>query len=305
MHYPMSGAGAGCIDIARSSGGPRGIRRRRHGTFEFYAFGLDAVSWASPSLQAPATMTLDTLLKDLQLHLHRLEPGARRRLRPASSATCPRPAPAPGSSSSPTCSAASTRRRCSNGSCPAVITTQLDHGGAPLEENTGNEIDNAGYQKAILPYSVGQWVFQANNKVNPTVDLRNGVKMGGIINGANPSANAAGWDAPDGVWQPNSIGASAPIQEKNVKLNNPAPGFFPGIRYVFNVIDSVSPNYLDARGVVAFNNVASGAKSPMCSGTKASTISSFGFAPLTATVPSGVAGSTDLAGATCRKFGET
>ncbi len=138
--------------------------------------------------------------------------------------------------------------------------------------------------------------------MNPTVDLRNGVKLGGITNGANPSVNTAGWDAPDGVWQPNSIGASAPIQEKNIKLNNPAPGFFPGIRYVFNVLDSVSPNYTDAQGVVGFVNVASGAKSPLCSNANRSTISSFGFAPLTAAVPAGVAGSTDLAGATCRKF---
>ena len=56
-----------------------------------------------------------------------------------------------------------------------MINTQLDNGGKPLEENTGNELDAAGYQTAILPYSVGQWVYQANNHLNPTLDLRNGV----------------------------------------------------------------------------------------------------------------------------------
>ncbi len=138
--------------------------------------------------------------------------------------------------------------------------------------------------------------------MNPTVDVRNGVRIGGITNGANPSVNTAGWDGPDGVWQANSIGAGAPVQEKNVKLNNPAPGFFPGIRYVFNVTDSVSPSYAQAQAVVAFNNVASGSKSPLCSGAFKSTLSSFGFAPLSATPPSGVAASTDVAGATCRKY---
>jgi ABC-type phosphate transport system substrate-binding protein len=298
--YPVSGAGgAGCIDIARSSGGPRGLASDP-ATFEYYAFGLDAVSWASPSLQAPATMTLATLLSIYNCTFTDWSqvPGGgvgpiQRYLPQASSGTRKFFISDLLGGFDPT--------TVSNASCPAVIATQLDNGGAPLEENTGTEIDNAGYQKAILPYSAGQWVFQANNKVNPTVDLRNGVKIGGIITTAL-TANPAGWDAPDGVWQPNSIGANAPIQEKNVKLNSPPAGFFPGIRYVFNVIDSVSPNYLDARAVVAFNNVASGAKSPMCSGSKASTISSFGFATLSATTPAGVAASTNLAGATCREF---
>ena len=52
----------GCLDIARSSSAPRGLAKDS-ARFEYYAFGLDAVSWASPSLQAPASMTLDTLQK--------------------------------------------------------------------------------------------------------------------------------------------------------------------------------------------------------------------------------------------------
>ena len=31
--------------------------------------------------------------------------------------------------------------------CPAVINTQLDNAGKPLEENTGNELDAARYQR--------------------------------------------------------------------------------------------------------------------------------------------------------------
>ena len=40
-----------------SSAPPRGLASDPV-TFEYYAFALDAVSWASPSLQAPATLTL-------------------------------------------------------------------------------------------------------------------------------------------------------------------------------------------------------------------------------------------------------
>ena len=64
-------------------------------------------------------------------------------------------------------------------SCPAVITTQAN--GLPLEENTGSEIDAVHYQQAIIPHSAGQWVFQSNNRINPTVDFRNGIRLGGIV----------------------------------------------------------------------------------------------------------------------------
>ena len=37
------------------------VRSGNNATFQYYGFALDAVTWASPSLQAPATMTLQNL----------------------------------------------------------------------------------------------------------------------------------------------------------------------------------------------------------------------------------------------------
>src|SRR5262249_53320150 len=47
-----------------------------------------------------------------------------------------------------------------------------------------------------------------------------------------------------------SVGASAP---------------WPGARFVYNVIDSTTPSYTQARDIVGYNDVAAGVKSPLCS----------------------------------------
>jgi phosphate transport system substrate-binding protein len=51
-----AGQNFGCLDVARSSGGPRGLSNDP-ASFEYYAFALDAVSWATTSMKAPATLT--------------------------------------------------------------------------------------------------------------------------------------------------------------------------------------------------------------------------------------------------------
>src|SRR5579862_3524037 len=47
-NYPTSGAGTGCLSIARSSNGPKGSVSDGSANLHFIAFALDAVSWATP-----------------------------------------------------------------------------------------------------------------------------------------------------------------------------------------------------------------------------------------------------------------
>jgi hypothetical protein len=74
----------------------------------------------------------------------------------------------------------------------------------------------------------------------------------------------------------------------------------PGVRYVYNVADTVLPDYNGAKMMVGFDNQSGGTKSLLCNGDDATTIVSQGFLPLTTggTAPSG----SDAAGGTCREF---
>ena len=160
----------------------------------------------------------------------------------------------------------------------------------------------ADYQKAILPYSTGQWTYQANNAINPTIDLRNEARMGGWVAPSTVNANTARWNGLDGGWELNTgTTADKPVNENNIKLNNPTPDF-PAIRYVYNVVNSVHVNYAEARAVVGFSNVNGGTKSPLCSNGKLSQILSFGFGPLNSST--NINGNNN-AGATCRKYSPT
>jgi PBP superfamily domain len=278
----------GCIDIARSSAPPRGLAND-NATFEYYAFALDAVSWASPSLYAPATLTRQQI-KDIYtcvitdwsqvpgggsgpIQRYFTQPGSGTGsffqsdildgLNPDSFPASPTP------------------------SCPPVVH---------ILQSQGKTILPGDQQKAILPYSVGGWIFQANNHVNPTLDVRNGVQLGGITSGAI-NGNAAAWNSAESIYQLDSADGGV-VLESNVKLNNPTPAY-PGIRYMYNTIDSATPNYAEAFAIVGFQNVSVGAiKSPLCNGDDLSALLSFGFAPLSTTG----GGANNLAGSTCRKF---
>jgi PBP superfamily domain len=75
----------------------------------------------------------------------------------------------------------------------------------------------------------------------------------------------------------------------------------PGIRYVYNVADTVLPGYNGAKMMVGFDNQTSGTKSVLCNGDDATTIVAQGFLPLT-TGGSGTPAGSDAAAATCRQF---
>ena len=55
----------------------------------------------------------------------------------------------------------------------------------------------------------------------------------------------------------------------------------PGIRYVYNVADTVLPGYNGAKMLMGFDNQPSGTESVLCHGDDASTITAQGFLPLT------------------------
>lgn len=96
------------------------------------------------------------------------------------------------------------------------------------------------------------------------------------------------------------------VKEENAKEKGNYQGtltastVFPGVRVVFNVIDSgvgsVSADL--ARAFVGFNNVAGGSKSALCSGDLEGIILSSGFAML----PSSGGGQYNLASSNCRKY---
>jgi phosphate transport system substrate-binding protein len=284
-HVAPNGSSAGrdalqdepdCVDIARSSSGPRAVGPSGDdATFEYYAYGVDGVTWAShPNSPAPNNLTLAQLQGIFNCTFTNWSQvgggnGQIRRYFPQSGSGTRAFVVSdllggqdPVNFQSP--------------NCPAVIPTQ---------ENSGLLIAQNGHQSsAIVPYSAGNWIAQANGVVSP--DQRAGQILW-RLNGAGFVAGAA----------PNFRPGMA-IVEENVRLVDPTPAV-PGIRFIFNVVDSAGPSYVTAKRYVGFENEADGDTSPLCNGQFAATIRSFGFDDLdkTPAVPS-----TDLANSACRKY---
>lgn len=74
----------------------------------------------------------------------------------------------------------------------------------------------------------------------------------------------------------------------------------PGVRYVYNIADTVLPGYNGAKMLIGFDNQAKGTNSVLCNGDDASTITAQGFLPLTS--GSGAPSGSDLNGSFCREF---
>ena len=306
----------GCVDVARSSSYSSGSPAASTG--EYYAFALDAVSWATASQFAPATMTqlqLQGIYNCTYTDWSQVGGSAGQIIRylPPTTSGTENFFKSDVLGSSAFNYGTSQNDPQQPNYCPDIRRTNRN--GDPFEENRGNTLPDEDWQKAILPYSAGQWVYQANNAVNPTIDFRrinNGgatVRLGGInASTTDPklnNANAAAWNRSDAAWQMNDAGLSVVqtgdpggyvVVEGNAKGSTPS---YPGVRFVYNVIDSRSPNYIEARGFVGFDNISAGSKSALCSRTRASIISSYGFAPLPT---SGNVANNNDAGSTCRKF---
>ena len=314
----------GCVDIARSSSFSGSSPAATKG--QYFGFALDSVSWASPSTKAPSTLTLAQIQGIYNCTFTNWsEVGGssgpiQRYLPPTASGT------RQFFQSDVLGLSSSFNAFTSNANCPAV--KQTDKNGDPFEENRGDRIPDEDLEKAILPYSAGQWVYQANNAANPSIDQRK--STGGTVTnlkGINRSPVGRGiadatdnvtnntshvaYNSIDGRYQLNDAGwetvdptpdaAGYPVKDSNYpkeagKTYDTVD--FPGVRIVFNVLHTDSPSYTIARGLVGFNNIDGGVKSTLCSGGVKTTISAYGFSPL----PSTANQSSNLAGATCRRY---
>jgi phosphate transport system substrate-binding protein len=265
-------AGDGCIDIARSSSGPRAVGTgagQDPASFEYYAYGLDAVGWSSASAAAPANLTLAQLrgIYNCTFTNWNQVGGQNQAIQ--------RFYPQPGSG---------TRAFFQSdvlGFDPFTFTTCP----APIEvqENQGATIPVAQRPAAIVPFSGANWIAMGNGAIP---DQRAGQTIRNL-DGQNIVAGSSGNFMP-----------GAPVVESNVRLVNPTPAYV-GVRYVFNVIDNTSPSYQDALRYVAFDNVDGGSTAPLCSGAYASTLNTFGFGNL----PGGTAEPThNAAASTCRLY---
>ncbi len=262
-------AGDGCIDIARSSSGPRAVGTgagQDPASFEYYAFGLDAVGWSSASTAAPTNLTVAQLRGiynctftnwnqvgggNQVIERYYAQPGSGTRAFFQSDVL----GFDPFTFSSPT--------------CPLPIDAQ---------ENQGLTIAaNGDQQSGIMPYSGGNWIAMANGVIP---DQRAGQTIRNL-DGKNITFNTGSGFVPATPAVTND--PAAPVQESNVRLVDSTPAYV-GVRFVFNVADSTSDSYQSALRYVGFDNVEEGSTSPLCSNGKASIIAQFGFGPLTNTV---------------------
>jgi phosphate transport system substrate-binding protein len=226
-----------CIDIARSSSA-RGASDPT--TFEYYGYAKDAVSWAYFPGAAPSELTLDALRGIYACTITNWnEVGGQdapivRYLPPAGSGT------------------RSFFVGTVLGAEPATSCGDL----RTAAENDGSAVPAEDRAGAILPFSVAQWVAQANGV---SADLRATAQVGGI-DGLNP------------VSGPDSNGKFQPDQDV---IN----GAFIGVRTVYNVLDTRLPSYAQALRAVGFDETGPGY---LCSGSAATTLTAYGLTPLAA-----------------------
>ena len=221
--------GDGCIDIARSSGAPRAVGTDL-ASFEYYAYALDAFGWSSASTHAPTNVSLAQLKSVYNCTFTDWSQVG------GSAGPIQRYEPQTGSGSFQTFSTfvlGFDPGTFSSGSCPAVIQS---------EENVGTLIAANGDQPtAIMGYSAGDWIAQARGTVTDK-------RAGQVEKSLNGQAIVT---FPGGV--PTLNEAPGPVTEDNVPINDPTPAY-PGIRYLYNVIDNTGVSYKDAKFFVGFEN---------------------------------------------------
>lgn len=232
-----------CIDVARSSGGPR-VGTDPSGNAVYDQFALDAVSFATFG-GAPLNLTLTQIRSIYNCNvtdwsgiagsgktgtIHRYLPQAGSGTRSFFIATILGGTFAPNSAS-----------------CP------LDEN---LQENDATGVAAANQSTAIMAYSAGQWVFQNVGEFH-AIDKSAGNWIGTIA----------------GIAPASGDGASASINATAVK-----DGSFVGSRGLFYVTDNrLAANFTAAARVVGFNQTG---VSPLCNGDLASVITDLGFVPL-------------------------
>lgn len=242
----------GCVDIARSSSSRSGSDPAE---FRYFGYARDAVSWAAfNGGRAPASLT-KTQIKGIYdcSFTNWSEVGGtagpiQRYLPQAGSGTRSFFISNILDNADPT--------TVSTGSCPAVKVVQ---------ENNGVQVPTAERAGAILPYSAGAWIAQANGaspNVRSTTTIRAITVSGARLHPVSAPVF--------GKYKPNSA-----------VING---GAFPGARVVYNVLHTNSVGYTEALRAVGYDtaNPTTGVRSPLCTGQMATLLQTFGFTPLAA-----------------------
>jgi hypothetical protein len=191
-NYPVlagGNGGKGCVDVARSSaqrGVPDATVDFNNGALtEYYAYALDGITWGTTSLNAPASMTLAQLRQIYNCEITNwaeLPGGSNGPIQRAmaqdnsgTQATFLSKLMGPVDPKNPTGVDSSPLAL----PCAAVKQVEENHGKYLLDPSKGG--DPVKYQQYIYPYSAGKWVVQANNSVNPTLDIRGGLRVGALV----------------------------------------------------------------------------------------------------------------------------
>lgn len=245
--FPTDNLSTGCIDIARSSSGPAATDPT---SFEYYAYALDAVTWASfDGGDAPASLSVDEIRKIYNCEITDWQdvggqPGTIKRFIP----------------------------QAGSGTRNFFIQVVLNNvqpstacGPVPeIQENSGNLVPAGDRQDAILPYSVAQYIAQANGVVPD--------KRGGAFAGQQEAAS--GVENP--VSGPDAGGKFTP----NPAVIKETGGDFLGIRFVYNIIDSTMPQYEQAKNWVGFDSDGPGYICDINNSDVQDNLTLFGFQPL-------------------------
>jgi ABC-type phosphate transport system substrate-binding protein len=296
-------AGDSCIDIARSSRGPTPaeITADLH---EFYAFAMDAVGIATASLNAPPQITLAQLQAIYRCQGPRTLNGvpgyyywSDLGVAPGNDPGVDTAGPNPGALG--TANAVQTIRpflpQAGSGTrsfflaqvlvmTEAQVPACVSGLGFP-QEHTGRDPVLGGplsgapaananrYQNSLVPYSVGQWVSQANQAADTSRDLRNGFRFVSINDGCAAGAQYPAVYGFGGAarWFPNAAPFSTAPIITVANANAGTPGC--GVRFVHNVTHKNSLQFAQAEAHVGFGSV-------LCSGGATGTINSSGFAPI-------------------------
>lgn len=192
--------GGGCIDIVRASAGPQALDPF---AYEYYSYALDAVAVATTSIKAPSALSIQAVR---DIYACAPEPpgvagidadGVVNNWAEVGGSPGPivRTLPPVGSGNRTVfiASVLGGIPPASVPGCPDVVELAVDDGTrflAPAQVGR--------YDDYIGVYSAGKWGFQANNSVNPTIDLRGGVRPIGIARSASqpcPGAPIGGMTA--------------------------------------------------------------------------------------------------------------
>ena len=330
-----SGTDFACVAVARASSGPGSSTAH----FEYYAYALDGVSWATTSSHAPPALSLAQLqaiyvtcsITDWKQvggtpgQIVRYFPQAGSGTRAFSQANF-LGGNLPGTTGNPGCDPASPPPSGSGFSPSPVhlIEENQINGKGQTGGNDAFGVASADLDNAIMFYSGGKLGFQAFNHSNPTINLSctQGVcaRFGAVIPSGGSLSTAQSllsWNGTDNSYELNpSLVTDA--NEAFVNGNAVPPSGIPGTRYLYNVLDQNigANNYGAAKQMYGFTNTAGGALSPVCNNSASPPSGTFqavesqiffdilsqGFLPLN---HNSQANGSNAAGGSCRFFSAT